>query len=1250
MMKILWILTFTVAISGFDVGKEYVYRQKGTLHIANPEQPSQSAGVAFRSKILVQPKKDHTIFSIVDFEAEAFNSDNIDVAHHEFDYVRNEDAVSALQRPFAARFNDGKVEEIEIDKNEPTWARNMKKGVLSLFQLDLFKGRQQNPQARKYNVKEDGVHGPCDSLYIVHTEDNGHIEVTKAKNLEKCDREIYATYGRQKGSICVKCESQRTHQLSDTFEVYYRLKGTARHYVIERAWSESTQLIKGNNEGKEFHVMFNRTLDLETEREITEEHVLPAGMVKEHSLAQEFAFLVGLRSLARLEYTDEDIPNIDNEMSAGQLFHITFHSFSTFDYQEIDDIYRNHVLTAPEDIKDSMRHVFLDLLGAAGSNPHVAYGLGLIRNGELSSLDAHYFYSKIQVNLKEAGPAMIHEISDSCESQVVKSHRGTWASCKLAASAVAGGSGCQHADNDSAEDKGTCSTEIVSGIFNYSVTPGNVEHETEHPITVFLSVAGNLNTRKAVKYLERFISPKWHAKEPRRMAALSALRRTAKRHPELARSVALPIFHNTSEASEIRIAAFLVALETDPELYVLRHIGLEITDPSDQVVAFVTSAFRSLAESEYPCHRQIAQHLRYVLPLWANHPRLRRPADGSSSHMFISSGYNPKYDYGGMTQVELIRSRDSYLPRSLRVDMKDYMAGHTHDTLAFSFESWGMDKLLDRLVGPQPGSTKNIWNFVGRRRFPRDASSDERERIEDLLSVADREYDPMYARLGLSVFGQAIDTWDFDESILEELEAEVTPDETAGKSMGNAGRKVFSLTQDWTFLMPTELGVPLFFDHKQVDFVYSNRQRFDVTHGDNADLKLNIKGHYVYETRSLQSFGFPLFFTNATVGACYDARTVISWPLDLKVALNAAEGKLRLRRPQNLPWNVANHHFHPFTYRSPFETRTSATLNSSRSIPRADKPLGKTCKFDRKHFDETFGVGLAVKGHLLGKGLQQGLHDFFNDMTWRDRLYYVTINPNWHPRDVKIYVVPADEDATKEAPRQSRFKIHDHMGDDPALPATHVLNVDVNFKGEGTEREAAAELRYSFADDLFNHKLQFFYERTPFSKAENEGMKISTNLYIGVAITRIICVEVSANFPKPDWSRYNSLPTFYLGQRINTSLYLRYGSSCDGQSRLYHRLFPYQARYPALHPPEDSFLHLLRLNMKGESGKFYVQSQVPSRNVDEKPHSDVTVTHEDGHRVEYVDIPLSTHVLEPRVFAEFGYTNLAEYASLYKHG
>lgn len=1361
-MKILWILFVSVATSGFDVGKEYVYKQKGTLHVANPEQPLQSAGVGFRSKIVVQPKEHHTIFSIVDFEAEAFNSDSIDVAHHQFKYGRNEDLVGALESPFAAKFNEGKVEEFEIDKNEPLWVRNMKKGILSLFQLDLVKGRHENPDDREYHVKEDGLHGPCDTLYIVHNEDHGHIEVTKAKNLEKCDCGNYATYGRQKGTVCVKCEAQRTYQLADTSEVYYALKGTAQRYVIEHAWSESTQMLRSNNEGKEVRVVFNRTLDLETDGEITEKLSLPGEIQKEHSLAQQFSvttdyedpqdlkrvsgfityfglrsikehFLGTLQELVLFEYSDEDIRDIDNKMSVGDLFLIGVHSFSSFDYEDIDDVYRNHVLTAPEDIKDSMRNVFLDLLGATGSNPHIAYGLSLIKSGNLSKLEAHYFYNKIQINLKEASTAMIHEISDSCKSQAVKSHRGTWSSCKLAASAIAGGSGCQHANKDHEEDKGTCSPEIVSRFFNYSVTPGDVENEPEHQSTVFLSVAGNLGTRKAVEYLERFICPKWHSNEHKRMAALWALKQAAKRHPKLARSTALPVFHNTSEPSEIRIAAFLVVLATDPELYVLRHIGLEmVTEPSDQVVAFVTSAFRSLAESEYPCHREISQRLRYVLPLWDSHPRFRKPIDGTSSHMFISSGYNHKYDYGGMTQVEMIRSRDSYLPRNLHVSMKDYMAGHTHDTVAFSFESWGMDKLLNQLLGPQPGSTKNIWNFMGRRRFPRDASADERQHIDDALPIAIREYDPAYARLSLSVFGQTIDTWDFDESILKALKAKVTPDKAAKKSAGSGSRKFFSLTQDWTFLTPTELGVPLFFDHKQMDFIYANRQGLDgIRHGDNGEMNFDIKGHYLYETRSYQSFGLALSFVNATVGASYHARTVISWPLDLKVNLNAAEGKLSLHRPLHLPWNVAKHYFHPFTYVMPFETRTGIDVTAN-NLLNLQKPLYQSeelTKFDHKYFDEAFGVGLAVKGHLLSKGLQQGLRDF-SSMTWREQLYYVTINPNWHPRDVKIFLAPAAEDPTKEvnvnitykffdsgAVRNSHFNPHDQIGNDPELPATHVVNVDVAFKGEPKERKATAALRYSFDHDLFNQKLQLFYERTPFNKAEKEGMKV--------------CVDVSAEFPKPDRSRYHNLPTFYLGQQVNASLDLHYGSSCEGQSRitikgkfthtddderqlsaaaqgkplgrghlsnsflqnlarkckdsrqngtefrvhclkllrhssrfgkftadveyanykpLYRRLFPNQALYPALQLPEDPFLRVLRHNFQGENGKLHVVSQVPIWDPKEKLRSDITVVREDGHSVEYHGVPLLTHVLTPRVFAEMGYTNMEDYSSLYKHG
>lgn len=37
------------------------------------------------------------------------------------------------------------------------------------------------------------------------------------------------------------------------------------------------------------------------------------------------------------------------------------------------------------------------------------------------------------------------------------------------------------------------------------------------------------------------------------------------------------------------------------------------------------------------------------------------------------------------------------------------------------------------------------------------------------LPIADREYDPIYARLSLSMFGKTVDSWNFDESTLNEI-------------------------------------------------------------------------------------------------------------------------------------------------------------------------------------------------------------------------------------------------------------------------------------------------------------------------------------------------------------------------------------------------------------------------------------------------------------------------------------------------
>nr|WEY02608.1 vitellin-c [Haemaphysalis flava] len=1363
-MRMLWLLLLAVAAaSGFEVGKEYVYDYNATMRIENPEHPLTSLGINIYCNLIVQPMSDHTHFKIVNFNVASFNFDNASLHDYKMNYMTNDLLSGVLEHPFAAKFDEGKIDGVYLGGREPLWSRNMKKGMLALFQLDLVKGRHEHPDAVQYHVNEDGLQGHCDTLYIVREDDHGSVDVTKMRNLEKCDRKADATFmGRKKGKVCVKGEADETHPISATSETKYALKGTAQKYVIDRAWATSTQLFKPHGDGKEFSIFVGRKIHLREEHDATTNTELPGDVEKGHSLAQEFpatgdlqssddlkhankivtefglsspteTFIQGLDKLAQLEYTDEDIKEIDNKESGGLLFILLSQTLMTYNYEQLNDVYHNHVANAAEDMKKSMREVFIDMLAAAGMNPHLAFGINLIQNKEMSAEEADRFYTKISLNFKEVSTAAIKEISDSCKLELVKSHAEVWTACKLAASFLASGQECRRAHNDQEEDSGSCSPDIVSHMFNHSVTPWDVVGKPEYINTVYIRVAGNLATRRALLYLKRFIWPKWHAAEHKRMVALWALKQAAEHQPELARSIAFPVFENTSEPSEIRIAAFQVTMATKPDLYLLRHIALEaISESSDQVAAFVSSAFRSLAKSKYPCHGEIAQHLRYVLPMWENEWRLKKPVDKTMSHLTISSGYNPKYDFGGMTMTKMIRARDSFLPRNCHISMKDYVAGKSYDTIALSFESWGLDRLFNGLVGPQPGSTKSLWNVFGRRRFPRDASAEARQEIENSLPIPDHEYDPMYARLSLSMFGKTVDSWNFDESTLNEIKGHEEPQKAAESFLGkNVRSKTFYLTHDMTIMTATDLGLPVFFSIKQGEFIYAKRENIGITHGDMAEINLDIKRHYLFETRTTKSVGVPLTFFGASIGTASDDRTVVSWPLELKATLSPLEGKLSLHRPMHLPWNVVNHHSRPFTFIIP----SNVAMDTATAVPAITQPPHPLYRpeelkhFDRNYFGDLLGMSLNVKGHLIENGLQESLRELFHEMTWRERFYYLALNPHWHPRDVKMYIVPSAQDATKavdielsykflesDDPRESHFSIHDQIGDDAEVLSTHVLKLDVHLKGDTKDRSVASELRYSFSHDLFKHKLQFFYDRSQFSKDPHSALKI--------------CLDASAKFPVPDWSKATKLDTFYLESHVDAKLDLHYGDSCEAGSSitidgkftqtdedkqqlldaaaekplfysqakpnvlhkianyckevqkegftynfwcmkllryssrlgkltanveyknykpLLHRLVPSYGSHHLHTPVLDGFIGVVRSHFTGENGKLSVVSQVPWWTKRSNQHTDIVIKTEDGHRFHHPNVPIHSHLLEPRVYSSFGYSNIGEYSELYRH-
>ncbi|EEC13575.1 hypothetical protein IscW_ISCW021705, partial [Ixodes scapularis] len=141
--------------------------------------------------------------------------------------------------------------------------------------------------------------------------------------------------------------------------------------------------------------------------------------------------------------------------------------------------------------------------------------------------------------------------------------------------------------------------------WQYSMRPEDVRDGPEAHVTMYLVAAGNLATRSACRYLQRFIDSKANQATPRRAAAFWSLTRAAPKNPELARLIALPVYENVSEPHVVRVAAFATILVTNPDLYLLRHIAKNIiSDPSDQLASFVTSAFRAFRKANFPCNAE----------------------------------------------------------------------------------------------------------------------------------------------------------------------------------------------------------------------------------------------------------------------------------------------------------------------------------------------------------------------------------------------------------------------------------------------------------------------------------------------------------------------------------------------------------------------------------------------------------------------------------------------------------------------
>jgi hypothetical protein len=124
----------------FVPGQTYLYEYSGRLLTGIPQLADQYSGFEITSNLILQPLSDSVV---------ALKLSNVRIGKHngplyngfQEDIVMNHlpdpQYQKELTKPIRFVYNNGKITSFEADLSEPEWSINIKKSLLSLFNVNL---------------------------------------------------------------------------------------------------------------------------------------------------------------------------------------------------------------------------------------------------------------------------------------------------------------------------------------------------------------------------------------------------------------------------------------------------------------------------------------------------------------------------------------------------------------------------------------------------------------------------------------------------------------------------------------------------------------------------------------------------------------------------------------------------------------------------------------------------------------------------------------------------------------------------------------------------------------------------------------------------------------------------------------------------------------------------------------------------------------------------------------------------------
>ena len=198
----------------FAPGKMYVYEYSARLLTGIPDLADQYSGFEMTADLVLQAQEAGKVAMKMTNVKVGHTNDHVPANYEEdIDMLHrwNKEYQRELTKPIVFKHTKGQVSELEADQSEQDWSLNVKKSILSLFNLNLTPSQVMQAQRGNlvpktvssedlayYGVYEQGMGGNCETTYEINhipdpedpnPERDFVLNVTKTRNYKNCRSE-----------------------------------------------------------------------------------------------------------------------------------------------------------------------------------------------------------------------------------------------------------------------------------------------------------------------------------------------------------------------------------------------------------------------------------------------------------------------------------------------------------------------------------------------------------------------------------------------------------------------------------------------------------------------------------------------------------------------------------------------------------------------------------------------------------------------------------------------------------------------------------------------------------------------------------------------------------------------------------------------------------------------------------------------------------------------------------------------------